>query len=37
MRNALGGDRVYDVIGEILSLNKVDLAEILSWSMQQRR
>jgi len=29
MRNALGGDRVYDVIGEILSLNKVDLAEIL--------
>ena len=29
MREALGRDRVYDVIGEILSLNKVDLAEIL--------
>lgn len=29
MKDALGGDRVYDVIGEILSLNKVDLAEIL--------
>ncbi|MCS7214943.1 MAG: helicase-related protein [Thermodesulfovibrio sp.] len=29
MREALGADRVYDVIGEILSLNKVDLSEIL--------
>lgn len=29
MRIVLGKDRVYDVIGEILSLNKVDLAEIL--------
>ena len=29
MKDALGEDRVYDVIGEILSLNKVDLAEIL--------
>ncbi len=29
MKEALGGDRVYDVIGEILSLNRVDLAEIL--------
>ncbi len=29
MKEALGRDRVYDVIGEILSLNKVDLAEIL--------
>lgn len=29
MRRALGGDKVYDVIGEILSLNRVDLAEIL--------
>ncbi|HDH91617.1 MAG TPA: DUF3883 domain-containing protein, partial [Candidatus Aenigmarchaeota archaeon] len=29
MRKALGSDRVYDVIGQILSLNKVDLAEIL--------
>jgi len=29
MRAVLGSDRVYDVIGEILSLNKVDLAEIL--------
>lgn len=29
MRDALGRDRVYDVIGEILSLNNVDLAEML--------
>lgn len=29
MKQALGRDRVYDVIGEILSLSKVDLAEIL--------
>ena len=29
MRETLGKDRVYDVIGEILSLNRVDLAEIL--------
>jgi len=29
MKSVLGADRVYDVIGEILSLNKVDLAEIL--------
>lgn len=29
MKDALGADRVYDVVGEILSLNKVDLAEIL--------
>jgi SNF2 family DNA or RNA helicase len=29
MRQALGRDRVYDVIGEVLTLNKVDLAEIL--------
>ncbi len=29
MRQALGRDRVYDVIGEILTLNKVDLPEIL--------
>lgn len=29
IKDALGEDRVYDVIGEILSLNKVDLAEIL--------
>lgn len=29
MREALGEDRVYDVIGEILSINKVDLSEIL--------
>jgi len=29
MKEALGSERVYDVIGEILSLNKVDLAEIL--------
>ena len=29
MRAVLGKDRVYDVIGEILALNKVDLAEIL--------
>lgn len=29
IKEALGRDRVYDVIGEILSLNKVDLGEIL--------
>jgi len=29
MRNILGEERVYDVIGEILALNKIDLAEIL--------
>jgi len=29
MRSVLGEERVYDVIGEILSLNNVDLAEIL--------
>ncbi len=29
MKDVLGESRVYDVIGEILSLNKVDLAEIL--------
>ncbi len=29
MRSALGEERVYDVIGEVLSLNNVDLAEIL--------
>jgi len=29
IKDALGEERVYDVIGEILSLNKVDLAEIL--------
>ncbi|MCX7832015.1 MAG: helicase-related protein, partial [Actinobacteria bacterium] len=29
MKEALGAERVYDVIGEILSLNKVDLSEIL--------
>jgi Helicase conserved C-terminal domain/Domain of unknown function (DUF3883) len=29
MRAALGEDRVYDVIGEILSINEVDISEIL--------
>ncbi len=29
MRNALGGDRVFDVIGEVLSINDVNLPEIL--------
>ena len=29
MKSVLGEERVYDVIGEILSLNNVDLAEIL--------
>ncbi|GFP21177.1 hypothetical protein HKBW3S06_00403 [Candidatus Hakubella thermalkaliphila] len=29
MRAALGSDRVYDVIGEILSLNEVNLADML--------
>lgn len=29
MKKVLGEERVYDVIGEILSINKVDLAEIL--------
>ena len=29
MRSVLGEERVYDVIGEILTINKVDLAEIL--------
>jgi superfamily II DNA or RNA helicase len=29
MKSALGEERVYDVVGEILSLNNVDLAEIL--------
>ena len=29
MREALGSDRVYDVIGQILSLNEVNLADIL--------
>ncbi len=29
IKNVLGKDRVYDCLGEILSLNKVDLAEIL--------
>jgi len=29
IRNALGGDRVFDVIGEVLSINDVNLPEIL--------
>ncbi|RLI75770.1 hypothetical protein DRP04_13220, partial [Archaeoglobales archaeon] len=29
MRDALGSDRVFDVIGEILSINRVDLANLL--------
>ncbi len=29
MREALGSDRVYDVIGQILSLNEVNLADML--------
>jgi superfamily II DNA or RNA helicase len=29
MRSALGGDRVFDVIGEVLSINDINLPEIL--------
>lgn len=29
MRQALGSDRVYDVIGQVLALNQVNLADML--------
>jgi len=35
MKSVLGEERVYDVIGEILALNKVDLAEILREAVYQ--